>query len=386
MRLLLLTLLLPLLLPAASPTDAPAAKLWADLQSKREALPSLHQEFEVTRTFKTAQNTQSSTWTVTLDIAPHQWRELSTAGDGSHSRIFDGTDLFFFEPGGVEYVRPKHPSKDDQQVPMPYAFAPNWPKAIEHERRPCGLSNVDHQCVVLDFPLKAWVKGSPPKEERMRDGSMRVILDLQTGLLISSFSIQNIEATNEAYRREEIYILKRMSYGGAADPALFRLPSANMKEVKELSHWNAAAIKKQLAGKTAPDLVLKDLHGQSITLSALKGKTVLLDFWATWCGPCRADGPALEKLYRKYSDRDLVIIGISVDEDRPAVEKFLAEHPHTYPIVLTSENDMPKPYQVGLFPTYIIIDKDGALATATEGEQGFGDLRSLLHKAGLDSN
>jgi thiol-disulfide isomerase/thioredoxin len=159
-----------------------------------------------------------------------------------------------------------------------------------------------------------------------------------------------------------------------------------MKEVKELSHCNAAAIKKQLAGKTAPDLVLKDLHGQSITLSALKGKTVLLDFWATWCGPCRADGPALEKLYRKYSDRDLVIIGISVDEDRPAVEKFLAEHPHTYPIVLTSENDMPKPYQVGLFPTYIIIDKDGALATATEGEQGFGDLRSLLHKAGLDSN
>jgi thiol-disulfide isomerase/thioredoxin len=107
-------------------------------------------------------------------------------------------------------------------------------------------------------------------------------------------------------------------------------------------------------------LAVTDIRGNSITLSALRGKTVLLDFWTTWRPPCRADAPALDKLYRKYGSQNLAIIGISVSEDREVVEHFLKEHPHDFPVVLTTENEMPRPYQIGAFPTYIVIDRDGA--------------------------
>jgi thiol-disulfide isomerase/thioredoxin len=167
-----------------------------------------------------------------------------------------------------------------------------------------------------------------------------------------------------------------MSYGKPADASLFKLPSDDMREVKELSRWNAGKIKKQLAGKPAPELTVTDIQGKPLMLSAFKGKTVLLDFWTTWCPPCRADAPALDKLYRKYGEQDLMIVGISVSEERPIVEKFLKEHPHSFPIVLTSENEMPRPYQIGVFPTYIVIDRDGTVAAAVEGDQGFSDFES----------
>lgn len=151
------------------------------------------------------------------------------------------------------------------------------------------------------------------------------------------------------------------------------------------SKWNAARIKKQLLGQPAPELAVTDLKGKVLTLSDFKGKTALLDFWTTWCGPCRADGPALEKLFQKYGDKDLMIVGISVSEERDIVEKFMKEHPHSYPIALTTENEMPLPYQAGAFPTYIVIDRDGMVAAAVEGDKGFGDPRKMLKKAGLES-
>ncbi len=77
-------------------------------------------------------------------------------------------------------------------------------------------------------------------------------------------------------------------------------------------------------------------------------------------------------------------MGISVNEDRAIVEKYLGAHPHSYPVVLTSENEMPRTYQIGVFPTYIVIDRDGNIASAVQGDQGFGDLRKLLKKAGLE--
>jgi thiol-disulfide isomerase/thioredoxin len=175
-----------------------------------------------------------------------------------------------------------------------------------------------------------------------------------------------------------------MNYGTALDATLFNLPSKDMREVKELSRWDASKIKKQLAGKPAPELEAMDMEGHPVELAAFKGKTVLLDFWTTWCPPCRKDAPTLDKLYSKYGDRDLMIVGFSVSEDRPIVEKFLKEHPHSFPVVLTTENDMPRPYQIGVFPTYIVIDKDGTVASAVQGDQGFGELRKLLKKAGLE--
>ena len=298
---------------AASLTQA-----WNDLRTKREALTSFHQEFEISRTFKTAQHNQASKSSVVVDCAGGRWRERSVSGAGERVTMFDGQDLFEFEDGGDEYERLKHSSKDGLPQPDPYSASHlDFSKAVERDRRSCGLTNVDHECVTIDIPVKPSNRNSDGKSIRMMEGSARFVFDTATGLLIFSHTVQNIDDGRAGYQSDTIYILKRMSYNAAADESLFRIPSSATKEVKELSRWNAGKINKQLAGKTAPALALTDIQGKTIKVSDLKGRTVLLDFWATWCGPCRADGPSLDKLYQKYGQKNLVIIAVSVNEELP---------------------------------------------------------------------
>jgi thiol-disulfide isomerase/thioredoxin len=362
----------------------PASTFWTELKAKREALPSVHQEFEVTRTFKTSHGAQSSKRDLIID-SRRQWRERSISGSGNQIRIFDGKDLFRMEEGGDEYVRTKRKSKDEDWMPPYAANAIDSSKAKELSRRPCGIPGNDRVCVVLEMPRKGWTRPSSGGHFiTLLQGIQRTVLDTETGLALGSLTVEMIDNARGGYQSETTYVLKRLSYGAAPNASLFQLPSNDLREVKELSNWNAARIKRQLAGKPAPDLIVTDLKGSPLTLSGFKGKTVLLDFWTTWCPPCRADAPAIHDLYRKYGEKELMIVSISVSEDREVVEKFLKEHPVDYSVVLTTENEMPRPYQVSAFPTYIIIDRDGTLAAAVEGDKGFFELRKLLKRAGLE--
>ncbi len=81
-----------------------------------------------------------------------------------------------------------------------------------------------------------------------------------------------------------------------------------------------------------------------------------------------------------------MVIGISVDEGRDVVEPFLKQHPHSYPVVLSSENELPRAYRVGVLPTYVVINKEGSITAAVEGDKGFEGLRRLLKKSGLETD
>ena len=372
---------------AAKDSQNAAAQEWNSLRTKREALKSFHQEFAVSRNFKTSQHDQASKYSDLIDGAAGRWREQTESGSIDQTTVFDGKDLFEFEKQGDEYVRLKPSSKDNSWQPDPYGAAHlDLSKAVEVERHACGFTNIHHECVTIEVPVRPWVRYGDLRPSKVTNGLSRFVFDTVNGLLISSQTVENHDNGHTAYQSDIVYTLKRMSYNNDPGESLFRLPSSATREVKKLSAWNADRIKKELAGKTAPDLTLTNIQGKTLKLSDLKGKTVLLDFWATWCGPCREDGPSLDKLYRKYGGKNLAIIGISVDEDPSVVRKFLGEHPHQYNIALTTDNEMPQAYRVGVLPTYIVIDPEGNLAFVTQGETGFSELRSLLKKAGLETD
>lgn len=125
---------------------------------------------------------------------------------------------------------------------------------------------------------------------------------------------------------------------------------------------------------TAADFTLQDMSGKSVKLSDYKGKVVLLEFWATWCPPCRATVPGLEKLHNNYKDKGLVVLAVSMDEGGwDEVKSFISEHRITY-AVLKGTDDVAAQYQVRSIPLILILNKEGRISKRYLGAGGDEDL------------
>ncbi len=118
-----------------------------------------------------------------------------------------------------------------------------------------------------------------------------------------------------------------------------------------------------LVGSPAPDFTLTDMAGNPVSLSQFKGKVVILNFWATWCPPCRDEMPSMEKLYNEYGDKGLVMLAINVEEKgRKTVAKFLKKTPYSFPILLDDKKSVStKLYEVFRYPESFIIDRNGVV-------------------------
>ena len=119
-------------------------------------------------------------------------------------------------------------------------------------------------------------------------------------------------------------------------------------------------------GEPAPDFALSGLDGTHWRLSELRGKTVLLNFWATWCGPCRKELPHLEKLHQRFSGDGLVVLGVS-DEKADESRAFLEEHGITFPTLNDDAAEVFRRYRVTAIPTTLVIGPDGRLRERIEG-------------------
>ena len=124
----------------------------------------------------------------------------------------------------------------------------------------------------------------------------------------------------------------------------------------------------ELNGKAAPDWQLSDVNGKPLTLADFKGKVVVLDFWATWCPPCRAEIPGLVALQKKYADQGLSVIGVSLDEKGPTVVKpFIERFAINYPVVMGSEKILADYGGISAIPTTFVIDREGNVVATHEG-------------------
>jgi cytochrome c biogenesis protein CcmG, thiol:disulfide interchange protein DsbE len=124
----------------------------------------------------------------------------------------------------------------------------------------------------------------------------------------------------------------------------------------------------QTAG-TAPDFALKDIEGKNVQLSQYKGKLVVVEFWATWCPPCKATIPELIAVQEKYGNKGLVVLGVSIDEGddlRSKLAAFSKEHKINYPVLLGNE-EVSKAYGVMSIPETVLVGKDQKIISAYKG-------------------
>jgi cytochrome c biogenesis protein CcmG, thiol:disulfide interchange protein DsbE len=114
-------------------------------------------------------------------------------------------------------------------------------------------------------------------------------------------------------------------------------------------------------GKPAPDFTLPDLQQQNVQLAGLKGKVVYLDFWASWCGPCRKTFPWMNEMHAKYGKQGLAIVAVNLDQRKQDMDKFLAKFPAEFTIVLDAKRDVGRLYQINALPMSFLIDREGVV-------------------------
>ncbi|MFQ5705780.1 MAG: TlpA family protein disulfide reductase [Acidobacteriota bacterium] len=135
-------------------------------------------------------------------------------------------------------------------------------------------------------------------------------------------------------------------------------------------------------GSPLPEISLTDTDGQPHPLSSYRGKVLLLDFWAVWCAPCRAEAPRLTRIYERFHDRGLAILGINSGDSESEIKRFVAEFGMTWPQVMEApDGPLHGLFRIRGWPTYFVVGKDGTiLANHIDWESLDGILESALRE------
>ena len=143
-----------------------------------------------------------------------------------------------------------------------------------------------------------------------------------------------------------------------------------------------AKLEKDDESRQSADFTLNDLQGKSWNLKGLRGKVVLVNFWATWCQPCRKEMPDLDALYKRFKDQGFVILGIS-DEEAPKVKELLAEQKVSYPILLDPGRKINELFRIEGIPKNFVYDRNGKLVAQSIDMRTQKQFLAMLAQAGL---
>ena len=134
----------------------------------------------------------------------------------------------------------------------------------------------------------------------------------------------------------------------------------------------------------APAFALQSVDGKTVSLAQFKGDVVMINFWASWCGPCRQEMPLLDDIYKQYKDMGFVLLGVNVEPDASGANGWLKKTPVSYPILTDPKSSVSQLYQVQAMPTTVIIDRQGVVRYVHNGylpgdeNQYMNSIRSLI--------
>jgi peroxiredoxin len=139
-----------------------------------------------------------------------------------------------------------------------------------------------------------------------------------------------------------------------------------------------------VADVRAPAFSLQSVSGGSVSLAQFKGDVVMINFWASWCGPCRQEMPLLDSIYKQYRDMGFTLLGVNVEPDAGSADAWLKKTPVSYPILFDPKSQVSQLYQVQAMPTTVIIDRQGIVRYVHSGylpgdeNQYMNSIRSLI--------
>jgi thiol-disulfide isomerase/thioredoxin len=172
-----------------------------------------------------------------------------------------------------------------------------------------------------------------------------------------------------------------------------RLASAAKGELVADASGNVPQYASPLKGKPAPDFTLQDLSGKKVSLADFKGKALLINFWATWCGPCKVETPWLVELRNQYAAKGFEVLGISAEgddlqpgdkegwaKDKAAIAKFVKEEKMPYPVLINGDS-ISKPYGgIDAMPTSFYVDRSGNVVNVQLGLTSKDDMEANIRK------
>jgi peroxiredoxin/outer membrane lipoprotein-sorting protein len=377
--------------PAAAEFDLAAFR--SEMEKTASAVTSLFAKG--TRTWAATRDEKPVAPAVTVDVLlafqdPMKVRmEIESPLGGKTLLISDGEDVYTFRPDTNEFTQRKVDPADDPTAPqhldlptpednkkamlgqmIPFAADPlTYLRSVELD-----VGDANRPCVVLEqksdgpngpFSVTYWVDEQTHVVWRQENRSHQKGPGGQdVDLLITT-------------------VYDEVDLNQTIDASLFEFnPMGNAKQVESLTRPNATSASPWL-GKPAPDFTLTDLDGINWTLSSLKGRVVLVNFWATWCGPCKMELPYVEKLYEEFQGKGLVVLAIS-NENPEKIRRYMKAARYEFPALLDTQFEAWGAYRVTAIPSTLIVDRQGDVAEHFVGAQSEQTLRRSLARLGIE--
>lgn len=200
--------------------------------------------------------------------------------------------------------------------------------------------------------------------------------NMPTGAGVAKNALELVPRPVRAILEDEMFVKIRTVIAVGAIAAAALLSSCSKKEV---AHASETAAAQHTDRKAAPDFTLQDANGASTKLSDYRGKAVLLNFWATWCGPCGIEIPWFTQFQQQYKSKGLEVVGVSMDEDGwKAIKPYIAEHKVNYRVLLGNDSVSQLYGGVDSLPTTFIISRDGKVAYVHVGLAGKNQYQSEI--------